>query len=1112
METKSPYIFNVPAEQKNESVKLWNSKISIPTYEVGEAEHNPMFFEKRVYQGSCGKVYPIPYIDKVSDDKIDKEYDGIFLENDYVRFIILPELGGRIQIGQDKTNNNYDFFYRNDVIKPALVGLAGPWLSGGVEFNWPQHHRPGTYMPVEYTFEIESDGTKTVWLSDHDPMERMKGMIGLSLKPDSSVLQAKVRLYNRTEDIKTFLWWANVAAEVHDEYQSFFPPDVNYVADHAARAMSEFPLAKDIYYGIDYAPGTDISRYKNIPVPTSYMVVETEGEFFGGYDFKQEGGFVHVANRHISPGKKQWTWGNSEFGWNWDKNLTDDNGPYVELMAGVYTNNQPDFTYLMPGETKTFTQTWFPIQGIGIAHQANLFGAVHLSYENGTVKTGVCCTSQLHNAQIIISYKGEKLDSFKAELEPGKPFTSEIPFNSDPEGLSIKLISFDGKKLIEYTINNNKGIEELPEAAKETPEPKDLESTEDLYLAGEHLNQYRHPTRYPEDYWKEALRRDPGDIRCNTAMGQYHLSRFEYKLAETYFRSAIERLTSKHPNPIDGEAFYGLGLALKKQNKNRDAYAAFYKSTWNYAWRSAGYFEVALLDIKNNNIGSALEHLDQSINYNYDNFKAWTLKAAVLRNIGKYNEALNICLDIIKKDKLFLMAHNELLFIFEKLNDSNKLKEHQEIVLKLMRGCENNYIDTAADYISAGLYKEAEFILEGYLILSKQNKSPLPYYTMAMVKNILNREFESDLRVASQQDPTHFFPSTAFEYDILNWVITTNNSDFNAPYYLGNLLYDKKRKSDAINCWEMAETRGSKLSVVYRNLGIAYFNFEENPEKALKYYNKAFTLAPNDGRVLFELDQLKKKMNISIQLRKEFLLENYNLITERDDLVIEITNLYNLTEECDKVLKILNSRQFHPWEGGEGQVVGSWATSHLILGKVALKNRDYKKAINHFNSILTIPENLGESWHPLQNQSYIFFYLGLTYKAAGDKDKSDIFFKKSSEIKGDFSSMEVQDISENSYYTAKSMTELGHNIEAENLYRQMISYGEKQLKERAEIDYFATSLPLLLVFEDDITLRRDLQAKYIMALGYEGLENQKEFESLKKEILEKDICHQIGLL
>ena len=185
------------AKNGNFQVKVKREKIAIKTYPVGEPEKNPMFFEKRVYQGSCGKVYPVPFIDKVYDTPSMKKYDAVTLENEYVRLVLLPELGGRIYIAQDKKNGNYDFFYRNDVIKPALVGLAGPWVSGGVEFNWPQHHRPATFMPTDVEIEKGEDGSVTVWMSDHDPLTRMRGTHGICLKPGPRVSTTSTRVSSR---------------------------------------------------------------------------------------------------------------------------------------------------------------------------------------------------------------------------------------------------------------------------------------------------------------------------------------------------------------------------------------------------------------------------------------------------------------------------------------------------------------------------------------------------------------------------------------------------------------------------------------------------------------------------------------------------------------------------------------------------------------------------------------------------------------------------------------------------------------------------------------------------------------------------------------------------
>ena len=304
-------------------VKAWREIVTIPTYEAGKPEKLPMFLEKRVYQGSSGVVYPYPVVEAISDEKVDKDYQAVWLENEYIKVMVLPELGGRVQMAYDKIAKRH-FVYYNHVVKPALVGLLGPWISGGIEFNWPQHHRPSTFMPVDSTIVSNADGSVTVWVNEMERMFHQKGMAGFTLRPGCAYLEIQGRVSNRTSLPQTFLWWANPAVEVNDYYQSVFPPDINAVFDHGKRAVSSFPIATGTYYKMDYSAGVDISNYKNIKVPTSYMGVNSHYDFEGGYENDTHAGMLHVASHHFSPGKKQWTCGNGDFGRAWDRNLTDE--------------------------------------------------------------------------------------------------------------------------------------------------------------------------------------------------------------------------------------------------------------------------------------------------------------------------------------------------------------------------------------------------------------------------------------------------------------------------------------------------------------------------------------------------------------------------------------------------------------------------------------------------------------------------------------------------------------------------------------------------------------------------------------------------------------------
>ncbi|HKL22517.1 MAG TPA: DUF5107 domain-containing protein, partial [Tichowtungia sp.] len=347
-------------------------------------------------------------------------------------------------------------------------------------------------------------------------------------------------------------------------------------------------------------PGAnDLSWYKNIPVPTSYMVCDTQFDFFGGYDYDAEGGFIHVADKHIAPGKKQWTWGNDEFGWAWDRELTDRIGPtgrpapYIELMAGVYTDNQPDFTYLLPYETKTFSQFWWPYKKIGPVQNATKDAAVRMvQNEDGTLDLGAVASRRIENARILLRDGEAVLLDETIELSPDRPW-HQPSFKCDAVDFQTLELSVEG--FVSYQPVNVDELERNRDVATEPPMPADIKTIDELYLTAEHLEQYRHPTRYPEIYWDEILRRDPMDVRTNIAVGRKKLNQGLLDEAAEHFEKAIQRLTHRHPNPCTGEAHYYLGLARRFQGLENQAVDAFYKATWNFEWRTAAYYEMALL-------------------------------------------------------------------------------------------------------------------------------------------------------------------------------------------------------------------------------------------------------------------------------------------------------------------------------------------------------------------------------------------------------------------------------------------------------------------------------------------------------------------------------------
>jgi tetratricopeptide (TPR) repeat protein len=1082
-----------------ERVQVWEESVILPTYPAPAPDLNPMFLDKRVYQGSSGKVYPNPFTDRVSDIKVDESYRAVFLENEYVRLMILPEIGGRIHVGHDKTNQ-YDFFYRQNVIKPALVGLLGPWISGGVEFNWPQHHRPSTFMPVDHTIEEQEDGSVTVWLSEHEPMNRMKGMVGVTLHPGKSIVEAKVRLYNRTPFVQTFLWWANVGVRVHDQYQAFFPPDVTYVADHAKRAVSSFPVARNFYYGVDYTKGVDITWYRNIPVPTSYMVLDSKYDFFGGYDHARRAGLVHVADRQVAPGKKLWTWGNAPFGYAWDRELTDSDGPYVELMAGVFTDNQPDFSWLQPYETRAFSQYWYPIQEIGPAQSANQLLAISLKRDGRKAQVGCCVTEILQGLRILVTAEEQLILERTRDIRPGQPFLESVEVPEDcPQGdLLVRVLSCDGKELIRYRPEQH-GEVTLPDPATEPPPPPDIATAEELYLTGLHLEQYRHATRSPEAYWEEGVRRDSLDERCNNAIGLLRLRQGQFQEAEQHFRRAIERLTRRNPNPRDGEAFYNLGVALKYQGRKQEAYDAFYKSVWNQTFKSAGYYALATIACARGDFEQALQHLDHSLSVNSAHLKARSLQTTIMRRLGRKQEALDLVRETLATDPLDFWSANELAA----LSDTTRQREAAGAFFSPMLLRSQICLDVAFDYADAGLWTEAADLLQRHLAALPEKERPYPlvlyaigYFCAKNGEGAIGRQY---CVRGAQAPPDYCFPARLEEMLVLQEAIRTNPLDAKASYYLGNLLYDKHRRQEAIDHWERSCQLDSTFAIPWRNLGIAWFNVHVNPQRAQECYETAFRANPSDARLLYELDQLRKRIGVSMLDRLSSLEERCDLVGQRDDLVVELITLYNQTDDSEKALARISSRRFHPWEGGEGLVSGQYVTAHLLLGRRLLEDGDAQNALVHFQEARQYPENLGEGKHLLTLETHLDYFSGVALHELQRSDEARKFWLRAAQADCGNTDM--------AFYKGLALRSLLKESEAVTEFERLLDFATRQIAVVPTIDYFATSLPNFLLFDDDLEKRNRVECLYLMGLARLGLGRTEQACADFRSVLALDSNH-----
>jgi tetratricopeptide (TPR) repeat protein len=967
---------------------------------------------------------------------------------------------------------------------------------------------------VDYKIVDNEDGSKTLVTGDVDQMYGTKEVTKFTLYPDRAYIEITGQLYNRTPLPQTFLWWANPAVSVNDHTQSIFPPDVHSVYDHGKRAVSRFPIATGEYYKHDYSEGVDISRYKNIPVPTSYMAEKSDYNFVGGYDYQKKAGLLHVADHHVSPGKKQWTWGCGDFGRAWDRNLTDEDGPYIELMTGMYCDNQPDFSWLKPYEEKVFKQYFMPYKAVGQVKNATINAALNLEFDVTGVHVIVYASSPRENAHIVLEYDGKRVFDSESTLSPVDIYDKSISYeelglnelNIDENNKASDIYKFrvavlDGKRELVSYKPVYQGIPELAEPAKAAKEPREILTNEELYLTGQHIEQYRHATWLPDPYYLEGLKRDPDDTRINNAYGLLLFRRGQFALSEKYFRAALKRLTSMHPNPYDSEPYYNLGLALFYQGKYDEAFDAFYKATWVNELQEMSFYYLAAIATRMGDYEEALELVEKGLVKNAHNIKARGLKAAILMKLGRFGESRSWIHENLGIDAFDFVS----MFLLYKMSENKDYVG--EAFHKITRDFHETYLLVARDLAEAGLYEEAVMALS----LFPGDKPMIHYYLGAYYQKLgSDDKAEEEFKKGKEADSSCCFPNKTEDIAVLKSAIKYDEKDAKARYYLGCLFYDKLQYEEAISLWEESKEIDDSFPTLLRNLSIAYYNKKGDKEKAKECMERAFDLDRTDARVFLELDQLYQKLGTPLQDRLKLFEDNIALIEKRDDLYTEYVTLLNNLGMYDEAYERIISHSFQTWEGAEGKITAQYKVCLVEKAKLSLKDGDGVSAKKYLEEALIYPENLGEGRLEGTKDNHIYYNLGLAYELTGNKDKAFECYEKAT-----LGAMEVAGMmyyydqpADMILYQGLAKEKLGDHKAANARFYKLMDYGEQHLRDEFKMDYFAVSMPDMSVFDADMTKKNAIHCYYLMGLANLGLGNKKEAAKYFNKVLCEDNTHQ----
>ena len=1030
-------------------VSIHEGSIELPSYEISAPEKSPVFDCKWSYQRARRSIYPYVLNDNLYAQKSEKKtWKALYLENEWVRLCVLPEIGGRLFYAIDKTNG-YDIFYRQDAIKPANVGMNGAWISGGVEWNVFHHHRISTQMPCNYRLVKNVDGSATIWLGETERRHRMEWAIGITLRPGSSCMEIDGRLVNCTEDSNSMLFWANAATHANPDYQIIFPQNTEFAAYHAKSSICHWPICKESFTDVDaYTNNVDVSWWKNHTVGNSLFAWELPENFIGGYDHGQDAGTMLVGNRHIIRGGKFWSWGPNS-GWP-TKILTDARGHYVELMVGAYTDSQPDYNWSAPGETKVFKQYWYGVRNLkGIKMGDETYALNMEKTAPDKLFLAANATRNLDSVEIQVKVKSEggqrTILSKNVDLAPDKPWSTmiDVPVDVDETAYTMNVGS------ISYTPVKHDLTKPCPAEVKAPKRPKDIESAEECYYVGLRAEQFHQPYVDANDYYEEVLRRDPLDVRANTRLGVYYRKHWNLEKAEKHLRAALVRQTKDYTRVKDGETMYNLGLVLAEKGDTNGAVDCLYRAVWTYEYNSAANLKLARIYAAKGDFKMARDRVNEAIDYNVHNLDAKCLKATLLsrwdEGSGNRDEVETTLADILSFDPLNAYA------LYEK--DGTMLSDDPEYVLELALKFRANGFDT-----------KCREILE-----AADKKGAYPGVKLYLGK--VDEFLEMDL--------TDWRPFRRETKDLLERVVAEHPEATSAWYALGN-VYGNVDTSKAMSAWSKAIEQSNNRTILpyaLRNLGYGLWKWTKDYTKSLDFYRRAIAAKPGEAFFLEEFDHVAEEAKLPISERYAMLKAHHATVEKRAGALTSEIVMGVACKDYDRILEILRTKYIPTFEGA--------ANMHdiyvdALLGKAEELERadDLKNAIKLYEETDNYPVNqqvFVELTKRGPRDAQVWYRMGLAYEKLGDEAKAKTFFEKSASVdtlRSDYC-----------YEKGLSLLKLGRVAEARAIGEAMVRKGSVELADYVDFfDYEGNRYGSTLEFKNMEVLRLKERGESLMII------------------------------
>ena len=962
----------------SENARVSQGDLQIPTYQLGAEDPNPPF----PLAGRSG-IYPYTMLDDLTDRLETKAYKAVFLENEYLKAIVLPEMGGRLYSLYDKVNKR-EVLYRNNVVKYGLVALRGAWISGGVEFDFPNGHTVVTVSPVAFTTSQGQDGSATVVVGDVDQVTEMHWEVALTLRPGLARLEQQVTLFNATPLSNLYWYWANAAVPATEDMQFIYP--MRQVNPHERGVLWSYPL----HDGVDY------SHSKNVRQPTSLFAYHVHRNFFGAYYAKSDYGVVHVADFREVPGKKVWTWGVSGDGTIWTDLLTDHDGPYNEIQAGRY-ETQMNYEFMPPRKVESFTEFWYPVAGLdGGFVEATPLLALNVNFfatQEGVpqhAEFSLSPTAPINGAKVQVKLGTQVLKDFgPVSLEPLSTIKVGVPLadlNVAKTKIEITVSASSGQTILEWSgadpIDGNADLVPVAEAAPGPRPPTDKLSVEELYLRGVEQEKANRERAAVETY-QAVLARDPGYVPALEKMAWQQLRAGDFLAAENFITRALAR------NGVDPAALYAAGVIYRAEHRWFRAQEAFW-GVIHYGGAAAPAFaQLGEIAIRLQNYSQATTLLYQALSYNpYDSLTVTDL-AVALRRAGRPTEAAKMVAQALERMPLLPYARAEQWIIqtnFE-MGAAKPAASAPEGWAKPYPPAADTYLEVAAWYRVLGDLAASNTVLHAALAhLPSAAISPVVYYYLAANAREEGDDEKADefARQGQAAPYTSVFPNRMEDAFVIDDELNDHPLDAHAAYFLGNYLFAHSRFDDAARYWLDAFGQGFEYSVLLRNLGLYAWRVKNDLAGAAGFYETAVKLAPEDFRLYADLDEIYFRLGKAGSREKLFAAAPA-VVLERDTVLVRRALLLTQEREYDRAVHLLMGHRFNPWEGGVG-VREIYVLACVEKGRRALEGGKPGDAVAAFRAALEYPSNLGVGKPAKPRDEEIQFWLGEALKAQNNTE------------------------------------------------------------------------------------------------------------------------------